>query len=107
VFPFTGHRNPEPDVQRDRGRRAAMTNHQPDAGSGPSNQMKQSMNNDIIKGKWKQLSGKIKTKWGKLTENDLTELEGDGEYLAGMIQERYGIAREAAEQQVREFARTL
>lgn len=65
------------------------------------------MNEDTIKGKWKQLSGQIKQKWGKLTDNDLTVLDGDRQYLAGKIQERYGIAKDAAEDQVREFERSL
>ena len=65
------------------------------------------MNEDKIKGQWKQLAGKLKTKWGKLTDNDLTIAEGDSEYLAGKIQERYGIAREEAHKQVKEFGRTL
>ena len=65
------------------------------------------MNEDKIKGQWKQLAGKLKTKWGKLTDNDLTMAEGDSEYLAGKIQERYGVAREEAYKQVKEFGRTL
>jgi uncharacterized protein YjbJ (UPF0337 family) len=65
------------------------------------------MNEDKIKGQWKQLAGKLKTKWGKLTDNDLTIAEGDSEYLAGKIQERYGVAREEAHKQVKEFGRTL
>ncbi|HVT31259.1 MAG TPA: CsbD family protein [Rhodanobacteraceae bacterium] len=65
------------------------------------------MNEDKIKGQWKQLAGKLKTKWGKLTDDDLTVADGTSEYLAGKIQERYGIARDEAERQVREFDRTL
>ena len=65
------------------------------------------MNTDRIAGQWKQLSGKIKQQWGKLTDDDLKLSEGGGEFLAGKIQERYGIAREAAEQQVRDFQKTL
>ena len=65
------------------------------------------MNEDKIKGQWKQLAGKLKSKWGKLTDNDLTIAEGDSEYLAGKIQERYGVAREEAHKQVKEFGRTL
>jgi uncharacterized protein YjbJ (UPF0337 family) len=65
------------------------------------------MNEDRIKGKWKQLTGTIKEKWGKLTDDDLTVAEGNAEYLAGRVQERYGLARDAAEEQVREFERTL
>ncbi len=65
------------------------------------------MNQDRIAGQWKQLSGKIKTQWGKLTDDDLRQAEGDSEYLAGKIQERYGIAKDVAQKQVKEFSRTL
>ena len=61
------------------------------------------MNWDQIEGKWKQASGKIREKWGKLTADDLTVIAGKREQLVGKIQERYGIAREAAEEQVNEF----
>lgn len=61
------------------------------------------MNEDIIKGKWKQLSGKIQAKWGKLTNDDLNVAEGNTEYLVGKIQERYGIKKDEAEKQVRDF----
>ncbi|BBD79701.1 CsbD family protein [Aerosticca soli] len=65
------------------------------------------MNTDQIKGKWKQLAGTLKAKWGKLTDDDLKVAEGDSEYLAGRIQERYGIAREEARKEVDDFNRTL
>lgn len=65
------------------------------------------MNEDRIAGQWKQLAGKIKEKWGKLTDDDLKRSEGTSEYLAGKIQERYGIARDVAEKQVKEFQRSL
>ena len=65
------------------------------------------MNNDRIQGNWKQLTGKIKAKWGDLTDDDLTQAEGNTEYLVGKVQERYGIARDEAKRQVRDFERTL
>jgi uncharacterized protein YjbJ (UPF0337 family) len=65
------------------------------------------MNNDRIKGNWKQLTGKIKAKWGDLTDDDLTAAEGNQEYLVGKLQERYGIAKDEATRQVREFENTL
>ena len=65
------------------------------------------MNEDRIKGKWKQLTGTIKEKWGKLTDDDLQVAEGNTEYLAGRVQERYGLAKDEAERQVREFERSL
>jgi uncharacterized protein YjbJ (UPF0337 family) len=65
------------------------------------------MNEDRIKGQWKQLAGKLKAKWGKLTNDDIDMAEGNSEYLAGKIQERYGIERDEAKQQVRDFERSL
>jgi uncharacterized protein YjbJ (UPF0337 family) len=65
------------------------------------------MNQDRIAGQWKQLSGKMKEKWGKLTDDDIRQAEGNTEYLTGRIQERYGIARDIAEKQVKEFSKTL
>lgn len=65
------------------------------------------MNEDRIQGKWKQLTGTLKEKWGELTDDDLRVAEGNRDYLVGRIQERYGIARDEAERQVREFDRTL
>jgi uncharacterized protein YjbJ (UPF0337 family) len=61
------------------------------------------MNEDKIQGNWKQLVGKLKQHWGKLTDDDLTVAEGNVEYLAGRIQERYGIARDEAKKQIKEF----
>ena len=58
------------------------------------------MNEDRIKGQWKQLAGRIKEKWGKLTDDDLTIAEGNSQYLAGKVQERYGIAKDEAQRQV-------
>lgn len=63
------------------------------------------MNEDTIKGQWKQLSGNIKRQWGKLTDDDLKVAEGNAEYLAGKVQERYGVTREEAEKQVKAFQR--
>jgi len=65
------------------------------------------MNTDRIAGQWKQLNGKIKQQWGKLTDDDLKRAEGSSEYLAGKIQERYGVARDIADKQVREFQKTM
>jgi uncharacterized protein YjbJ (UPF0337 family) len=65
------------------------------------------MNQDIIKGKWSQLSGKLKEKWGKLTDDDVNMLDGHRDYLLGKLQERYGIAKEKAEVQIKEFERSL
>jgi uncharacterized protein YjbJ (UPF0337 family) len=64
------------------------------------------MNWDQIEGKWKQAVGKIKEKWGKLTDDDLQMIGGKRDQLVGKIQERYGIAKDEAERQVNEFSRT-
>jgi uncharacterized protein YjbJ (UPF0337 family) len=61
------------------------------------------MNWDQIQGKWKQSTGAVKEKWGKLTDDDLTVIAGKKDQLVGKIQERYGIAKDAAEKQVDEF----
>lgn len=61
------------------------------------------MNSDQLKGKWKQLQGSVKERWGKLTDDDLQTIAGQRDQLIGRIQERYGIAREAAEKQVEEW----
>ncbi len=58
------------------------------------------MDDGKIKGQWKQLTGKLKANWGKLTLNDLKVAHGDSEYLAGRLQERYGIAKDEVRRQV-------
>jgi uncharacterized protein YjbJ (UPF0337 family) len=63
------------------------------------------MNWDRIEGNWKQVTGKAKEKWGKLTDSDLEVVAGRRDQLAGKIQERYGIAREDAEHQLAEWQR--
>lgn len=65
------------------------------------------MNEDVIKGSWKQIKGQLKEKWGKLTDDDLTRNEGHRDYLVGRIQERYGLAKDDAMRQVHEFERNL
>lgn len=64
-------------------------------------------NDDIIKGKWKQAKGRIKERWGSLTDDDLANAEGHRDYLVGKIQERYGTTREEADKQVRDFESSL
>jgi len=65
------------------------------------------MNQDIIKGKWKQLSGSAKQAWNKLTDDDLGVADGHREYLVGKLQERYGWAKDQAEDEVRKFEKSL
>jgi uncharacterized protein YjbJ (UPF0337 family) len=61
------------------------------------------MNSDRTAGQWKQVKGSIKEKWGKLTDDEIAQLEGNSEKLAGKLQERYGLAREDAEREARDF----
>jgi uncharacterized protein YjbJ (UPF0337 family) len=61
------------------------------------------MNTDQIQGQWRQWKGEAKTQWGKLTDDELTQSEGNAEKLAGYIQERYGFAKERAREEVDSF----
>jgi len=65
------------------------------------------MNWDQVEGKWKQYSGKVREKWGKLTDSDVEMIKGQRQQLVGKIQERYGIAKDDAERQVNEFTSAL
>lgn len=65
------------------------------------------MNWDQIEGNWKQMTGKVKEKWGKLTDDDLTVIAGKRDQLAGIIQERYGYAKDQAEQELDAFTKML
>ena len=62
------------------------------------------MNSDVIKGKWKQLNGRIKERWGNLTDDDVDVAEGHSEYLVGKLQERYGWSKEKAQEELRDFS---
>jgi uncharacterized protein YjbJ (UPF0337 family) len=64
------------------------------------------MNWDQIKGNWKQFQGKVKAKWGQLTDDELTQIAGQRDQLVGKVQERYGYAKEQAEREVEDFCRT-
>jgi uncharacterized protein YjbJ (UPF0337 family) len=61
------------------------------------------MNWDQIQGNWKQLTAKVKEKWGKLTDDDLTVIAGKRDQLSGILQERYGYAKEEAEKELDSF----
>ena len=63
------------------------------------------MNTDRAEGKWKQMKGTLKEKWGKLTDDDLTVIEGNKDQLVGRVQERYGIAKDEAQKQVDDWNR--
>ena len=65
------------------------------------------MNWHRVEGNWKQFSGQVKEKWGKLTDDDLTVINGKQEQLVGRIQERYGIAKDEAEKQVNSWTQRL
>lgn len=65
------------------------------------------MNKDIIAGNWKQLKGQAQAKWGELTDDVFDVAAGDSQYLAGKLQEQYGWDRDRAENEVRDFERTL
>jgi len=65
------------------------------------------MNWDQVKGQWTQFKGQVKQKWGKLTDDDLNVISGKRDEIAGKLQERYGYAKEQAEKELDEFARSL
>lgn len=60
----------------------------------------QSSTHDILAGKWHELKGKAKQKWGKLTDDDMTQLSGRSEELCGLLQQRYGYDKSQAEQEI-------
>ena len=61
------------------------------------------MNSDVLKGKWKQLKGNVQEEWGELTNDEVDQIEGNREQLVGLLQEKYGWKREAAEARVEAF----
>lgn len=61
------------------------------------------MNENTIKGNWKQFTGKVKETWGKLTDDDLDVIDGKREQLVGKVQERFGIAQDEADKQVKDW----
>jgi uncharacterized protein YjbJ (UPF0337 family) len=61
------------------------------------------MNTNQLKGNWHQLKGQAKIQWGKLTDNELTEIEGNYEKLCGKLQEKYGYSQEQASKEVNQF----
>jgi uncharacterized protein YjbJ (UPF0337 family) len=64
------------------------------------------MNWDRIEGNWKQMKGKAREQWGKLTDSDWDQVAGKKDQLVGRIQERYGISKDEAQKQADEWART-
>jgi len=61
------------------------------------------MNNDTIQGKWKQLKGKAKEQWGKLTDDELDKMDGSKDQLSGKVQEKYGHSKDEADKAVDKF----
>jgi uncharacterized protein YjbJ (UPF0337 family) len=61
------------------------------------------MNKDIFQGKWRQLKGQLKAKWGKLTNDDMSVIEGNHEQLFAIMQQRYGMQREDVERQLKDL----
>jgi len=65
------------------------------------------MNWDQVEGKWKQMRGEAKTRWGKLTDDDLDVVGGQRDKLVGRVQERYGIAKDQAQSEVDDWNKSL
>ncbi|HLF75331.1 MAG TPA: CsbD family protein [Anaerolineales bacterium] len=63
------------------------------------------MNTDVLEGKWKQLRGEIRETWGELTDDELDQIAGKRDKLAGILQEKYGWSREEADRQIDDFLR--
>ena len=61
------------------------------------------MNKQVLEGKWEQIKGKVKQKWGKLTDDDLISIEGKRDELEGKLTERYGMEKEQAKKEVDAF----
>jgi uncharacterized protein YjbJ (UPF0337 family) len=61
------------------------------------------MNEDILKGKWNQLKGDVKMRWGDLTDDEVDMIEGRRDKLVGKLQERYGYTKDRAEREVESF----
>lgn len=61
------------------------------------------MNKDTFQGKWHEMKGKIKEKWGKLTDDDITQIDGRREKLLGTLQKKYGYAKEIAEKELKSW----
>ena len=65
------------------------------------------MNWDRIEGNWKQFSGKVKEKWGQLTDDDLAKVNGNREQLEGVLQQRYGYGKDKAKAEIHQWSNDL
>ena len=63
------------------------------------------MNQEILKGKWLHVKGDVQSWWGRMTEDDVDQIQGDRERFVGKLQERYGYGREQAERELNDFLR--
>jgi uncharacterized protein YjbJ (UPF0337 family) len=61
------------------------------------------VNTDILEGNWKELKGRVREKWGELTDDDVDRVNGKRDQLVGVIQQKYGTAKDAAEREVLNF----
>ncbi len=64
------------------------------------------MNPDILKGKWNEIKGAIKTKWGDLTDDELMQVEGQQDKFVGLLQKKYGYSKDKAEKEYNDFMRS-
>jgi uncharacterized protein YjbJ (UPF0337 family) len=69
----------------------------------PWHATEEAMNSDTLKGKWKQLKGEAKIRWGRLTDDDLDQVDGAMDKLEGKLQERYGWSRDQVAREIEEF----
>jgi uncharacterized protein YjbJ (UPF0337 family) len=64
------------------------------------------MNENIVEGQWKMIRGEIKKQWGKLTDDELDQAEGNRDKLVGLLQKKYGYTQEKAQQEYDDFVNT-
>lgn len=64
------------------------------------------MNKEILEGNWNQIKGEVQKRWGKLTNDNLDQINGNRTKLLGIIQESYGVAKEEAEKQVKDWEKS-
>lgn len=65
------------------------------------------MDKDIIKGKWHEIKGQVKQQWGKLTDDDMTQVKGSFEELSGLLQKNYGYKKDQAKKEIDEFVKKI
>ncbi len=65
------------------------------------------MNTDMLEGKWKEIKGSVRAKWGELTDDEVEQVAGNTERLAGLIQQKYGRSKEEAKREINDFIESL